>query len=58
MYLSIATGILRTLLAAGSGAAVAKGLVDANTAQAAIGALLTLFTTGWSVASKVKAAKK
>jgi hypothetical protein len=45
-------GVFRHLLTAAGGALVAKGVVDAGTAEAAIGALVTLIGVGWSVWEK------
>ena len=41
-------GILRAILAAAGGSLVAKGVVDAGTATAVSGALVTILTAGWS----------
>lgn len=49
-------GIVRTVLAAGSGYVVAKGWVDDATYQAVLGALGTIFVAAWSVSSKKPAA--
>jgi hypothetical protein len=45
-------GIARHLLTAAGGAMVAKGVVDAGTAEAAIGALVTLAGVAWSIWEK------
>jgi hypothetical protein len=45
-------GVLRHVLTAVGGALVAKGVVDAATAEAAIGAIVTLAGLGWSVWEK------
>ena len=47
-------GIVRTILAAAGGYAVAKGYIDNATLTAVLGALGTLFVAGWSVISKTK----
>lgn len=50
-------GIVRTILAAGSGYLAAKGIVDEATSGAIIGALGTIFVAGWSwYAKRPKAA--
>lgn len=54
MFKEAALGILRHLLTAGGGYVVSSGLIDAATAQTAIGALMTLAGIAWSVAIKVK----
>lgn len=41
-------GIVRTILAAGGGYIVAKGIVDDATLQAILGGLGTIFVAGWS----------
>lgn len=48
-------GIVRTVLAAASGFFVAKGVIDAETAAAVTGAMVTIFVAVWSVKSKKKA---
>lgn len=45
-------GIIRTILAAGAGALVTSGYLDAATAQAIAGAVATLIVAGWSVYAK------
>jgi len=45
-------GIVRAILAAGSGYFVAKGVVDAGTAETVLGAIGVLFTAGWSIWDK------
>lgn len=45
-------GVARHLLTAAGGALVAKGVVDAGTAEATIGALVTLIGVGWSIWEK------
>ena len=45
-------GIVRTVLAAGGGYFVGKGLIDNQTMMAVSGALATLATAGWSYWSK------
>lgn len=42
---------IRQLLTFGGAYAVTKGLTDDATAQTAIGALVTLLSVGWSVAT-------
>jgi len=41
-------GIIRTLLAAGAGFIVARGWVDAVTAEAVVGGLVTILVATWS----------
>ncbi|KMO21059.1 hypothetical protein [Methylobacterium platani] len=43
------TALLRTLLQFGGGIAVGHGWIDAETATAVSGALLTLLVTAWSL---------
>lgn len=45
-------GIARHILTAAGGAMVAKGVVDAGTAETAIGALVALTGVAWSVFEK------
>jgi hypothetical protein len=45
-------GIVRTILAAIGGWAVAKGYIDNETLMAILGALGTIFVAVWSVLSK------
>lgn len=45
-------GVVRALLSGGSGYLVGKGLIDAETATAAVGAIGVLFTAGWSIWAK------
>lgn len=45
-------GIVRAILASLGGYAVAKGVIDAGMWTAVSGALVTLFTAGWSLWSK------
>ncbi len=45
-------GLARHLLTAAGGALVAKGYVDAGTAETAVGALVALIGVGWSVWEK------
>lgn len=53
---SVIGGIVRTVLAAGAGALVAKGYGDIETWNTVIGALIVLGTGVWSVVQKKKAA--
>lgn len=48
-------GILRSVLSMAGGIAVGKGWVDASSASIISGALMTLASTGWSVAHHVTA---
>ncbi|AWB24199.1 hypothetical protein DA075_27715 [Methylobacterium currus] len=43
------TTLLRTLLQFGGGIAVGRGWIDADTATALSGALVTLLVTGWGL---------
>lgn len=45
-------GIARHLLTAAGGALVARGMIDAGNAEAAIGAVVTLIGIGWSMIEK------
>lgn len=54
MYTSIILGLIRHLLTAGGGALVAKGLVDTDTANQLVGALITLGGGIWSIVDKLK----
>lgn len=45
-------GVVRALLSGASGYLVGKGIVDAETASQAIGAIGILFTAGWSIWAK------
>lgn len=45
-------GIARHLLTAAGGALVARGAIDAGTAETAIGALVTLIGVAWSMWEK------
>ncbi len=45
-------GLARHLLTALGGIFVARGYIDANTAEAAVGAAITLGGVAWSVADK------
>lgn len=45
-------GVIRALLAGGSGYLAAKGLGDAETYNAIIGAIGVIFTSGWSIWAK------
>lgn len=47
-------GVVRTLLAAGAGFAVARGWIDHETAMAVAGAGATIIVAVWSVRSKRK----
>lgn len=47
-------GVVRTLLSAAGGFAVARGYVDSETAVALAGALATIFVAAWSVKAKRK----
>jgi hypothetical protein len=49
------TGILRSLLSMAGGIAVGKGYIDSETMTTISGAVVTLFSTGWSVAHHVTA---
>ena len=49
-------GVVRTILAAGSGYVVGTGIVDAATYQALIGAAGVIFVSVWSIIVKRKAA--
>lgn len=49
-------GIVRTILAAGFGVLVSKGLIDGETATALAGAVATIGVAVWSVLTKRKAA--
>jgi membrane protein DedA with SNARE-associated domain len=42
-------GIIRSILLAGAGYFVGKGLIDQSSATAIVGAIVTLASTGWSV---------
>jgi hypothetical protein len=48
-------GLVRHLLTFGGGYVVAKGWLDDATANAVVGALITVFGAGWSVFDKVRA---
>lgn len=45
-------GVARHILTAAGGALVAKGVVDAGTAETAVGAVVTLVGVGWSLYEK------
>lgn len=45
-------GVARHLLTAAGGALVARGVIDAGTAETAIGALVALAGVAWSVFEK------
>lgn len=45
-------GIVRHLITAGGVALVTKGVLDAATANTAVGAVMTLLSVGWSVYEK------
>lgn len=49
-------GLARHLLTTAGGFAVGKGLLDAGTMEAVVGALVVLIGAGWSVTDKKKAA--
>ena len=49
-------GVIRTVLAAGSGYVAATGVVDAATYQSLIGAAGVIFVAVWSIIAKRKAA--
>lgn len=49
-------GIIRTIAAAGFGALVARGVIDAETATALAGAVSVIGVAVWSVWAKKKAA--
>lgn len=44
-------GIIRSILLAGGGYFVGKGVVDQQSMVAIVGALVSLITTGWSIYS-------
>lgn len=48
----IVTGLARHLLTAGGGYLVAQGVLDAGTAELAVGALVTLVGVVWSILEK------
>lgn len=48
-------GLIRTLLAAGAGYFVGKGMLDQGTADQIVGGLTVLSVAGWSIYSKRKA---
>ena len=56
MNKDIILGIIRHVLTATGGVLVTKGLSDAATIEAAVGALVTLIGFVWSIAIKRKAA--
>lgn len=45
-------GIARHLLTFGAGYLVAQGIIDESTAEALVGAVLTLIGVGWSIYDK------
>lgn len=47
-------GVIRTILAAGTGWVATQGWVDGETYTALIGALGTIFVAVWSIVSKPK----
>lgn len=49
-------GVIRTVLAYGSGYITATGVIDAATFNSVLGALGVLFVAGWSIWAKKKAA--
>lgn len=51
-------GLVRTLLAFGGGYFVSQGVIDQTTMLSIVGALVTLFTFGWSYLNKKKVAAK
>jgi hypothetical protein len=50
------SGILRHVLTIAAGGLVSKGVINANDAQMAVGAVVALAGIGWSVWSKRKPA--
>ncbi len=54
MNLAIVNAVIRHLLTAFGGIAVAKGYVDSATLETVVGAILTLIGFGWSLADKKK----
>ena len=49
-------GVIRTVLAAGSGYVAGTGIIDAATYQSLIGAAGVIFVAVWSIIAKRKAA--
>lgn len=47
-------GLIRTLGAFAGGVLVSRGLIDQSTMMSIVGAIATLATAGWSIASKRK----
>ena len=45
------SGIVRSVLLAGGGYFVGKGLIDQNSMVAIVGAIVTILSTGWSIYS-------
>ena len=45
-------GLVRTILSAGGGYFVGKGIIDNETMMAIVGAVVTLATAGWSYWAK------
>jgi hypothetical protein len=45
-------GVARHLLTFGAGYLVARGFIDESTAEALVGAVLTLIGVGWSIYDK------
>jgi hypothetical protein len=45
-------GVVRHLLTFGAGYLVARGFIDESTAEALVGAVLTLIGVGWSIYDK------
>jgi hypothetical protein len=54
MNIAIVNAVIRHLLTAFGGIAVAKGYVDSATLETVVGAILTLICFGWSLADKKK----
>ena len=52
MFKDMALGMARHALTVAAGALVAKGVVDAGTAEAVVGGLLALVGFGWSALEK------
>lgn len=52
MNMTIVSAVLRHILTAAGGVAVAKGYLDSGTLDTAVGAILTLVGLGWSIWDK------